>query len=170
MVLSYDSTPETDALNSEILRLEGAQDGVQEMPLQISLSYMLELKAQMPSDKLKAVLEKAAKTHIVPPTDNYRRRSVKAKLPDEQVSEADEIFRSCFNLSRVKRAYFVRVVLTVYYLDAVEKAKNSGLTEISLNTANSSRTDRLMQAARLILNDNPEDRELIDRILEIAEK
>ena len=171
MILSYDSTPETDALNSEILRLEGSPDAVQEMPLQRALSYLIELTERLDDEQIKAELEKAAKMHIVSPPEKYRRRSIKAKLPDEYMSKADELFKKSWGLTRVKRPYFVRVVLSVYYLHLLNTSKSSGVTEIRLESGRENqRTDKLLRAARLILNDRPEDREIIEQILLLTEK
>ena len=175
MIISWNPKPEHMFLIKRINDLSGYQYTGQEAPLQLALRYILSLDKNIVGD----VLRRAAKTVLVMEfqIENIP-KSIKVRVDKNICDKVDEIFRNPdphkgLGLSRIQRPYYVRVVLTAFYLQLYEENKSLGVDvveEESEKPGNLFRFNLSVKVADMLLNNTPEDEIYICEIEKIMHR
>lgn len=169
-IISWDPKDEHMYLIQKVNEISGYQYTGQEAPLQQALPYILSVDKSKVGD----VLKKAAMTRIKVDSDvGNIPKSIKIRVDKRMCDDVDQLFKNTFGgLKRIQRPYFVKVVLTAFYLHLVEENANLGVKELSRNVE-SENTDFFALAvtiSEMLLQNNVQDNQYIKEIVGIMSK
>lgn len=133
--IAFDPKEEHMALIESINALSGEQDVGQQAPLQHAIAYLLQLKEELNEQELTRILKVASKTTLEVRPGISVPRSIKAWVRKSELETVEEIFRKAFNILRLQRPFFVRVLLTSFYLHLREENRKLGVSETPIPTS-----------------------------------
>ncbi len=126
----FTPTWEHMSLIYDINDLYGGQDMGQQAALQQAMAWFIKLGQERPGE-IESILRRAARTKTRPRQDiGEAPKSLKVRVEQGAYDKAEKLFMDTFGLVRIRRPYFARVILMVYYLRLLEENRNLGVNEI----------------------------------------
>lgn len=132
--ISFAPTKEHYSLILEVNDLFGGQDKDigQQAVLQQSISHFIKISEEKP-DKIGGILRRAAwtKVQIRQDIDEVIPKSLKFRVDKDAYKKAEDLFMKALGLVRIRKPYFMRVILTNYYLMMQEEKLQEEKREFS---------------------------------------
>lgn len=169
------------ALIENINALFGGQDVGQQAAVQRAMAHVLKLNAELDEEKLAQILQAASKTKVAVRPGITVPKAVKVEVKKEDLETVENIFRHAFQIFKLQRPFFARVLLTTYFLHLREENARLGVPEepVSTDTGEDNfaggddalfRFKVSVEMADMLLRNAPEDKIYIRQILEMAKK
>lgn len=179
--LTFEPKEEQMNLIASINTLAGGQDVGYQAPIQQAIVYILKLNAEKNEEEVTRILKKASKTQVEVRPGIAVPRAIKVGVRKKELDTVENIFRQAFQIQRIQRPFFARVLLTAYFLYLKEENKKLGVSEepVSMDIVEEKAdqdNDALLrfrvsvEVADMLLRNAPEDKAYIHQILETVKK
>lgn len=178
--LAFEPKEEQMTLIRGINTLTGGQDVGYQAPIQQAIVYILKLNAEKNEEEVTRILKKASKTQVAVRPGIAVPRAIKVGVRKTELDTVENIFRQAFQIQRIQRPFFARVLLTAYFLYLREENKSLGVPEgpVSMDIVEekADQDDALLrfrvsvEVADMLLRNAPEDKAYIHQILETVKR